>query len=477
MTKLHLFLFVLIFFSINACTSSPSTPPKETKGPPNFVIIYADDLGYGDLSIFGNPTIKTPNLDKMAMEGQKWTQFYVADPVCTPSRAGLMTGRYPYRNGMTSPARAVLFPDSDGGLPSSEITIAEVLKQKDYATAHVGKWHLGHLPQYLPTRQGFDSYFGIPYSNDMDFVKGEPNYYQEAHKDPRFQANIKAYNVPLMENEEVIERPADQNTYTRRCLDKSIEFIKANKDKPFFLYLAHNQPHIPLFAGKDFLGTSKDGLYGDVIQEVDWTVGQIIKTLKELELEENTIVMFSSDNGPWLSFRTHGGSAGPLRAGKGTTFEGGQRVPTIFWGPGHIKPGIVHEMGSTLDIIKTFASLAGAEAPTDRTMDGFDLSPVLKDLGESPRKEFFYWGFGELHAARSGKWKLHIQQRQPVHYGKTVEMERPELYDLESDISEKYDKYEENPEMVAKLQAMINTHKEGMSDALPDNLAKRIEKE
>ena len=444
--------------------------------PPNFVIIFADDLGYGDLSCFGNPTIKTPNLDQMAAEGQKWTQFYVADPVCTPSRAGLMTGRYPYRNGMSSAARVVLFPDSDGGLPPSEVTIAEVLKQKNYATAAIGKWHLGHLPPYLPGKQGFDYYFGIPYSNDMDFVRGSPNYHKNAHADPNFRADTRHYNVPLIENETEIERPTDQNTYTRRCTEKSIAFIKSNKDKPFFLYLAHNQPHIPLFAHEEFVGSSKRGLYGDVLQEIDWSVGQILKTIKEQGLAENTIVMFSSDNGPWLTFGTHGGSAGPLRAGKGTTFEGGQRVPTIFWGPGHIKPGIVDEMGSTLDIIKTFAALSGTKAPTDRIMDGYDLSPVLTGTGASPRKVFFYWTRGVLHAARSGKWKLHIQQREPVNYGKVVKLERPELYNLEADISEKYDKYEAEPEIVAQLEQLIKTHQASMKDALPDNLAKRIEK-
>lgn len=473
----YLPLLLLLSLLMIACnrkvSTKPASPSKE--GFPNFVIIFTDDLGYGDLSCFGNPTIKTPHLDQMAAEGQKWTQFYVADPVCTPSRAGLMTGRYPFRNGMSSAARVVLFPDSDGGLPNKETTIAEVLKQKDYATAAIGKWHLGHLPQYLPTRQGFDYYYGIPYSNDMDFVSGSPNYRKNAHQDPNFLANYRHYNVPLLENEKEIERPVDQNTYTRRCTEKSIEFIKANKDRPFFLYLAHNQPHIPLFAHQDFIGKSRAGLFGDVIQEIDWTVGQILQTLKDLQLADNTIVVFSSDNGPWLTFRTHGGSAGPLRAGKGTTFEGGQRVPTIFWGPGHVKPGVVHEMGSTLDLINTFASLTGTTIPADRKMDGYDLSPVLKGVGNSPRSEFFYWTRGVLHAARMGKWKLHIQQREPVNYGRVVELDQPELYDVEADISEKYDRYEEKPEIVEKLLKRMEAHQASMSDALPDNLAKRIE--
>ncbi|MGI9543989.1 MAG: sulfatase-like hydrolase/transferase, partial [Cyclobacteriaceae bacterium] len=238
------------------CTS-PTNDQEQTKEDrlPNFIIIFTDDLGYGDLSSFGNPNIKTPHLDRMATEGQKWTQFYVAAPVCTPSRAGLLTGRYPIRNGMTSPKHPVLFPNSTGGLPHSEITIAEVLKQKDYATAAIGKWHLGHLPQFLPMAQGFDSYFGIPYSNDMDLVAGAPHYNKEAD-DPNFIADINNYNVPLLENEKVIERPTDQTTITRRYTEKAVDYIKTNKDQPFFLYVAHSLPHIPLFVHEEFKGTS-----------------------------------------------------------------------------------------------------------------------------------------------------------------------------------------------------------------------------
>ena len=465
----------LLIILIAGCQQAQSPESDVNKDrPPNFVIIYCDDLGYGDLGIFGNPVIKTPYLDLMAYEGQKWTQFYVADPVCTPSRAALMTGRYPIRNGMTSKHRAVLFPDSGGGLPSEEVTIAEMLKQKDYATAHVGKWHLGHLPEFLPTTQGFDYYFGIPYSNDMDVVVDWSNYNKEAD-DPDYLVKTENYHVPLIENQEIIERPANQNTITKRYTEKAVQYIQEHQDQPFFLYLAHSMPHIPLFASEEFVGKSKRRLYGDVIEEIDWSVGQVLKTIRELNLEQNTIVMFSSDNGPWLAFRTHGGSAGPLRAGKGTTFEGGQRVPTIFWGPGRVVPGVVNEMGATLDVINTIGSLAGVEVPNDRSMDGYDLSPVLKGEGASPRKEFYYWAFGELHAVRSGPWKLHIQQRKPVHYGNTQEMDGPELYHLEADISEKYDRATEEFEVVSELQNLLQQHLNDVRDSIPDQLVIRLD--
>lgn len=466
---------LLILAFVLATCQAPSPEPEGR--PLNFIIIYCDDLGYGDLSSFGNPVIQTPNLDSMAYQGQKWTQFYVADPVCTPSRSALMTGRYPIRTGMTSRKRAVLFPDSGSGLQPDEITIAEVLKQKDYATAHIGKWHLGHLPQFLPTSQGFDYYYGIPYSNDMSATEGQGRYYREQMSDLEFYPDIQNYNVPLMENKEILEQPADQNTITRRYTEKALQYISDNQDHPFFLYLAHSMPHIPLFASQGVRGTSKRSLYGDVIQEIDWSVGQVIQTLKDLELESNTIVMFSSDNGPWLSFETHGGSAGPLRAGKGTTFEGGQRVPTIFWGPGNVKPGIIDEMGSTLDMINTIAALSGTEVPDDRKLDGYDLSPVLKGQGSSPRTEFFYWAFGELHAARSGPWKLHIQQREPVHYGNIAEMERPELYHLEADISEMYDRFEAQPGVVQALEKLMTDHLKDVEGSTPDQLDIRIQGE
>lgn len=407
----------------------------------------------------------------MAAEGQKWTEFYVAAPVCTPSRAALMTGRYPIRNGMTSARRVVLFPNSGGGLPREEITLAELLKQKDYATGCFGKWHLGHLPQFLPTAQGFDTYFGIPYSNDMDFVRGSPGYGREAHRDPNYFPSSKHYNVPLMRDETIVERPAEQTTITRRCTEEAVEFIRANRSRPFFVYLPHSMPHIPLFVSDEFRGTSKRGLYGDVIQEIDWSVGRILDTLRDLDLAGNTLVMFSSDNGPWLSFRTHGGSAGPLRAGKGTTFEGGQRVPTLFWWPGRIEGGtVVSAMGSTMDMMATLARLTGTTVPTDRKLDSHDLSPVLFGEGDSRRSTMAFWTRAELHAYREGPWKLHVKQREPVNYGRPVEMESPELYHVEYDISERYDVSDQHPEIVERLLSAMERHRADI-DAVTDQLA------
>jgi arylsulfatase A-like enzyme len=322
----------------------------------------------------------------------------------------------------------------------------------------VGKWHLGHLPQYLPTQQGFDQYFGIPYSNDMD-KSGGPGYRAEIIKDENYYPETQHYNVPLMRGTEIIERPADQNSITRRYTDEAISFIRANQNRPFFLYLPHNLPHIPLFASAEFRGKSARGLYGDVVEEIDFNVGRIIDTLRELKIENNTMVVFTSDNGPWLSFDTHGGSAGPLRAGKGTTFEGGQRVPTIFWWPGRVQPGVQHQLGSTLDFMATFASLADINPPADRKLDSYDLSPTLLKHQPSPRTEFFYWTNAELHAVRSGPWKLHVKIREPVNYGKEVIPTAPELYHLEHDISEKHNLANKHPDIVAKLLDIIKTHK------------------
>src|SRR5262249_49704826 len=379
---------------------------QANKRPPNFVVILCDDLGYGDVGAFGNPTIRTPNLDRMAAEGQRWTSFYVADSVCTPSRAALLTGRLPIRTGMFSDTRRVLFPDSAGGLPSSEITIAESLKTRGYATTAIGKWHLGSQPEYLPTKQGFDAYYGIPYSNDMDATLKFSTREESVNlmKNPK----LESWDVPLMRNEQVIERPADQTTITQRYTDEAIKFISANKNKPFFLYLAHSMPHMPLFRSKNFENKSARGLYGDVVEELDANIGRVLETLRQLKLDRNTLVVFTSDNGPWALFDEQGGSAGLLRGAKGGTFEGGMREPTIFWQPGAIKPAVVTDIGATLDLLPTFCALAGAPAPTDRVLDGFDLSAVLQGKGRSPRQTMFYWRGSELYAVRRGGFTEHF---------------------------------------------------------------------
>ena len=426
----------------------------DSSARPNFVVIFADDLGYGDLSCYGHPTIRTPGLDRMAAEGMRFTQFYSASSVCTPSRAALMTGRLPIRSGMCSDRRRVLFPNSKGGIPQSEITIAEALKSKGYTTACIGKWHLGHLPEFLPTSNGFDSYLGIPYSNDMDALKTAPRS-RERFWDPK----IEYFNVPLMRDQEIIERPADQHTITKRYNEAAVEFITANKDKPFFLYLPHNLPHIPLFRSKDFADTSKRGLYGDVVEEIDAGVGQILDTLKKLKLDQNTFVFFTSDNGPWLIFGDHGGSAGLLRDGKGCTWEGGMREPGIAWWPGKVPAGkVVTDVASTMDLYATIHNLAGVELPQDRVLDSHDLTPVLNGKGTSTRKTLFYYRGTRLMAARLGPWKAHFITQSAYGGGKPVEHDPPELYHLEHDPSERNNMAEIFPEVIAEIYSLVAEH-------------------
>jgi arylsulfatase A len=453
-----------------APTKTAEAPPEK----PNFVVIFADDMGYGDLGIFGHPVFRTPNLDQLAAEGQRWTEFYVAASVCTPSRAALLTGRYPIRSGLAGPRR-VLFPDSAGGLPPSEITIAEALAEAGYVSGAFGKWHLGHLPQFLPTRQGFATYWGIPYSNDMDKVEGSPDHRAEARADPRWQADPADYNVPILHDEEQIERPADQYTITRRYTEKAIEFIRAHRDEPFFVYLAHSMMHIPLFASEEFQGRSPAGsLYGDAIEEVDWSVGQIVATLKELGLEERTLVVFTSDNGPWLIFDTHGGTAGLLRGGKGETYEGGMREPTVVWGPGIVERGVVRDMGSTLDLLPTFCALAGVDPPTDRVLDGYDLGPVLRGEGESPRDELMYYRSNEIFAARVGRFKAHFFTQSGYEGEPPLAHDPPLLYDLEADPPERFDVGARHPEALQRIQERVAAHRETV-EPVTDQLALLIE--
>ncbi|MEW5978593.1 MAG: sulfatase [Acidobacteriota bacterium] len=403
---------------------------------PNFVVIMADDLGYGDLGVYGNRVVRTPNLDRMAREGVYFTNFYAATPTCTPSRAALLTGRYPIRSGLIR----VLHPREPFGLPEDEITLAEALKARGYATACIGKWHLGDQRRYQPRQHGFDYFFGLLYSNDMTW------------KPPNFS------RLFLYLNEKRIESPVKQETLTRRYTEETIEFIRKNRKSPFFIYVPHTMPHVPLHASSAFRGKSSGGLYGDVVEELDWSVGEIMRTLMELELDSKTLVTFTSDNGPAVNHPRNGGSAGPLRGGKRTTWEGGVRVPFVARWPGHIPSGLVQNgMATAMDLFPTLVHLAGGKTPDDREIDGRDILSLLEGDTESPHAAFFYYSGKTICAVRSGNWKLHLARRQfgRLGMGNVEPCSPPELYDLSADPGEQRNLVSEHPEIVAWLTARV----------------------
>lgn len=414
-----------------AVAGKEAAPPRVRT--PNIIVIFADDLGYGDLGCYGSEKIQTPHLDRMAAEGMRFTDFYCSAAVCSPSRAGLLTGRYHIRMGINT----VFFPNSKDGLEPSEICIPEILREQGYATACIGKWHLGHLPEYLPMRHGFDYYYGIPYSNDMHVEKrGDPP-------------------IPMMRGEEIIEQPVEQRTITKRYTEEAVRFMSEHRDQPFFIYLPHTMPHVPLFASEAFAGKSAAGLYGDVLSEIDWGVGQILDALKSLGLDENTLVIFTSDNGPWLHYGEHGGSAGPLREGKGTSFEGGMRVPCIMRWPGFIAPGRVERgMAATLDFLPTFARLSGGRIPEDRAIDGVDICNVLAGTGRRSSEAFHYFHQGQHQACRIGNWKLKRPYKGKV-YGKKVE-HGVLLFDLDTDPGENNNLADAHPEVVVRMEQSMN---------------------
>ena len=410
--------------------TSPTThsPPMVRDRPPNVVIFFTDDQGFGDLSCFGHPTIHTPNVDRMAAEGAKMTQFYVASPVCSPSRAALLTGCYPKRVGMHE---HVIFPAYAHGLHPEETTIADVLSGAGYATGCFGKWHLGHRPGLLPTSQGFDTFFGIPYSNDMSqFHRPEGNGYR--------------HSLPLLRDEAVIEWEPDQRLLTRRCTEEAVAFIDAHADEPFFVYVPHAMPHIPIYASEAFAGRSPRGTYGDVIEEIDWSVGEVLDALDRHGVGDETLVIFTTDNGPWLPYKEQGGSAGSLAGGKGGNLEGGQRVPFVARYPDRIPAGLVQrEVATTMDLLPTIAGLAGVTLDRDRPIDGHDIMPLLEGVEgvESPTASFIYYtSRGDLAGIRRGRWKLLL--------------EPGTLHDVESDVSEQWNRADRHPDVVAELRAL-----------------------
>ena len=462
-------VFILLYVSMTWASSLP----KRSSENPNVVIIFTDDQGYQDLGCYGSPDIRTPHIDQLAQEGMRFTDFYSASSVCTPSRAGLLTGRYPIRMGLAS---GVLFPHTGSrGLPAEEQTLPELMKKRGYRTACIGKWHLGHIDSFLPTAQGFDLFYGIPYSNDMWIAPEIPTapdlllrggisaeqlaVMRDLSRFAWDETNKPNKNlVPLMRNEEIIEFPVDQSTLTGRLTDEAIRFVESCGEEPFLLYLAHPMPHIPLFVSEAFMGRSKAGLYGDVIEELDEATGRLLAALEAAGVADNTWVIFTSDNGPWLSKGDAGGHALPLRSGKGTVFEGGMRVPCIMRWPGRIPAGSVcEEIASTLDLLPSIAYELGITPKNE--VDGSPLQPLL--LGEQREDSFAYLYYnveGKPVALRVDNWKLIFDL--PV--GGTAEsheklryadgLSEPELYGLSSDIGEKQNLYSQAPERAAAMK-------------------------
>jgi len=436
---------------------------------PNFIIIFTDDQGYADLSSFGSPNIKTPHLDQLAAEGLKMTDVHVPSPVCSPSRAGLLTGCYPKRVGMH---QHVIFPQHKYGLHANELTIADHLKSNGYATACVGKWHLGHVPETLPTSNGFDSYFGIPYSNDMSHPNntGKPRFRQDQSWLDQ-DKHSPLWNTPLMRDEKIIELPVNQRTITRRYTDEAIQFVEKNKDQPFFLYLPHSMPHIPLYVPEDVLDADPKNAYKCVIEHIDTECGRLIQRVRDLGLSENTYIIFTSDNGPWLRFKNHGGSAGSLRDGKGTTFEGGQRVPFIIWGPGRIPSGKSSDaLASTIDLLPTIATLSGHPLKPIKKIDGLDISNTILSGEKSPRQEFIHYSSqGNTEGLRQGDWKLLIKPSKKSSKNTETHLKNQiMLFNLSSDISEQTNLAAHYPEKVQTLRSrMLALDKEITENARP----------
>ena len=451
-----------------AVGSAPQAVAAKKKSP-NVVVIFMDDMAYADIGPFGAKAYPTPHLDRMAKEGRKFTDFYVTQAVCSASRAGLLTGCYNVRVGIFG----ALGPKSDNGLHANEVTLAELCKQKGYATAIYGKWHLGHHKQFLPMQHGFDDYFGLPYSNDM-----WPYHPGVLHL-PMKERLKRWPHLPLIDKNEIINTQVsgkDQELLTTQYTERAVEFIKKNRDNPFFLYVPHSMVHVPLFVSDKFKGKSGAGLFGDVMMEVDWSVGQILETLRKHKLDKDTLVVFTSDNGPWLSYGDHAGSSGPLREGKGTMFDGGCRESTLMWWPGTIPAGSVCSTPAmTIDILPTVAELIGAKLP-DHKIDGKSIVNLVTGKNDKSPQEAYYFYYGQqLQAIRMGKWKLHFP------HGYRTMAGRPggtggiptkysqakiglSLFNLEEDIGESTDVKAKHPKVVAKMQALGQAMRKELGD-------------
>lgn len=450
--------------SVPSCRSGTSEPR-----PPNIVLIFIDDLGYADVGCYGARGYETPNLDRMAKEGLRFSSFYVSQAVCSASRASLLTGCYTNRVSIYG----ALGPFAKIGIHENEETIADVLKKKGYAAAVFGKWHLGHHRQFLPLQHGFDEYLGLPYSNDM-----WPIDYDGKPASP--EKNKASYPFPpLIDGNEIVKEIRtleDQDMLTTWYTERAVQFIEKNRNRPFFLYVPHTMVHVPLGVSDKFRGKSEQGMYGDVVMEIDWSVGEILKTLSKHGLEKNTLVVFTSDNGPWLNFGNHAGSAGPFREGKGTSWEGGVRMPCIMRWPGIIPEGkLCDKMASTMDLLPTFAAIAGAALP-EHKIDGIDIMPLLQGReGAEPRTHLFYYYGRQLQCVREGKWKLHFPHSYRSYEGVEPGMDGIngpyargetgyELYDLENDIGERNDVYDRHPEVVERLKALAESAREELGD-------------
>ena len=471
----------VVLIAVLLLSAGCSQQKKPDRSRPNVVVIFMDDMGYGDLASYGAIDYETPNLDRLAMEGMRFTNFYAAQAVCSASRAGLLTGCYPNRIGITG----ALMPWAKHGLSDKEMTIAELLKQKGYVTGMAGKWHLGHQKKFLPLQHGFDEYLGIPYSNDMWPVgyDGKP-----ITKDTDRPWKLKYPPLPLIDgNKKIGEFNTfdDQAKMTTMFTERAVNFIKRNKDKPFFFYLAHPMVHVPLAVSDKFKGKSKQGLFGDVMMEIDWSVGQVLKALKDNGLEDNTIVIYTSDNGPWLNFGNHAGSTGGLREGKGASWEGGQREPCIVKWPGVVPEGVIcNKLSSTIDILPTLAEITGAKLP-DHKIDGVSILPLWKGVKDANPRDYFlyYYGRNNLENVRKGNWKLVLPHKYRTYEGflpgndgfpgqTGIGESGLELYNLRRDPGEHYNVIELYPDVVKDIMRIVDKAREDLGDDLTGHKGK-----